>query len=183
MPYADRSQLGREPGARTSPSGGRSRLGLRSMDKLGSARSWNCASCERRLIVPDAPIDLALVFCDDPVCQQAMKREWEQRARPGEGVPRDYVTGETIDSVFELLKRSNLAAQLYCGRDLADSVKVAGRLRLAPVPGDDRECQGNAARCAVELAYLDAMCRRFGEPLSSVTRIAQPELFEARVRF
>ena len=30
----------------------------------------------------------------------------------GEGVPRDYVTGETIDSALDLLRRSDLAAQL-----------------------------------------------------------------------
>src|ERR1700677_5309681 len=34
----------------------------------------------------------------------------------GEGVPRDYVTGETIDSSIELLRTSDLAAQLTpCG--------------------------------------------------------------------
>lgn len=98
----------------------------------------------------------------------------------GEGVPRDYVTGETIDSAMALLQRSDLAGQLECGGELADAVKVAERLRLAAVPGDVRECQGNAARCAVELAYLDAMCRHFGEPLSTVTRIAHPELYEPR---
>ena len=30
----------------------------------------------------------------------------------GEGVPRDYVTGETIDFSIDLLKRSDLANQL-----------------------------------------------------------------------
>ena len=30
----------------------------------------------------------------------------------GEGVPRDYVTGETIDFSMDLLKRSDLAGQL-----------------------------------------------------------------------
>ena len=44
---------------------------------------------------------------------------------------------------------------------------LAERLRLAPVPGDERECQGNAARCAVELAILDAYGRHFREPLSN----------------
>src|SRR5215475_11665616 len=35
----------------------------------------------------------------------------------GEGVPRDYVTGETIDSSLDLLKRSDIAAQRAGCRD------------------------------------------------------------------
>src|SRR5262245_35747838 len=73
----------------------------------------------------------------------------------GEGVPREYVTGETIDSALDLLKRSDLAAQLSPCRDFAGAVGVAERLQLAAVPGDERRCQGNAARCALELAVLD----------------------------
>jgi muconate cycloisomerase len=59
-------------------------------------------------------------------------------------------------------------------------VALAERLRLAPVPGDDRGCQGNAARCALELAVLDAYGRRFGEPLSRVTALLAPELYAPR---
>jgi hypothetical protein len=44
----------------------------------------------------------------------------------GEGVPRDYVTGETIDSVLELLQRSDLTAQLGAWNDFAAAV-AAGR--------------------------------------------------------
>src|SRR5713226_7869406 len=63
----------------------------------------------------------------------------------GEGVPREYVTGETIDSALELLRRSALAGQLEPCRDFARAVAMVERLELAPVPGDDRACQGNAA--------------------------------------
>jgi muconate cycloisomerase len=96
----------------------------------------------------------------------------------GEGVPRDYVTGETIDSTIDLLRRSQLEKQFdeSCG-DFAQAVHLAERLKLAPVPGDDRLIQGNAARCAVELALLDAFGRSFGEPLSRVTELAAPELY------
>src|SRR3982074_1230030 len=69
----------------------------------------------------------------------------------GEGVPRDYVTGETIDSVLELLKKSDLPSQVEECSDFSRAVALAERLQLAPVPGDVRSCQGNAARCAVEL--------------------------------
>src|SRR5437660_8788288 len=65
----------------------------------------------------------------------------------GEGVPRDYVTGETIDSALGLLRRSDLATQLEPCNDFPQAMALAERVRLAPVPGDDRGCQGNAARC------------------------------------
>jgi muconate cycloisomerase len=98
----------------------------------------------------------------------------------GEGVPREYVTGESIDSVIALLRQSNLAAQLEPCADFNQAVALADRLRLAPVPGDDRRCQGNAARCAVELALLDAYGRRFGQPVSAVTALVYPELHQPR---
>jgi L-alanine-DL-glutamate epimerase-like enolase superfamily enzyme len=98
----------------------------------------------------------------------------------GEGVPRPYVTGETIDSALDLLKRSGLSAQLEPCADFEAAVRMAERLRLAPIPGDERGCQGNAARCAVELALLDAYGKRFGRPVSEVTRLLAPELYQPR---
>jgi L-alanine-DL-glutamate epimerase-like enolase superfamily enzyme len=98
----------------------------------------------------------------------------------GEGVPREYVTGETIDSAVELLRRSELTGQLAACADFPDAVRLAERLQLAPVPGDDRGCQGNAARCAVELALLDAYGKRFGQPLSAVTQQLAPDLYQPR---
>jgi muconate cycloisomerase len=95
----------------------------------------------------------------------------------GEGVPRDYVTGETIDSALALLKRSDLASQRETCGDFAHAVAFAERFRLADVPGDDRGCGGNAARCAVELAILDAYGRRFGASLSETTRLLAPDLY------
>src|SRR5436189_1958453 len=73
----------------------------------------------------------------------------------GEGVPREYVTGESIDSVLDLLAQSDLPAQLEVCSSFEQAVALAERLRLAPVPGDDRACRGNAARCALEPAVLD----------------------------
>lgn len=98
----------------------------------------------------------------------------------GEGVPREYVTGETIEQAMALLGRSDLAAQMEDYRDFPQAVAAAERIRLTPVPGDDRNCQGNAARCALELALLDAYGKRFGQPLSAVTKILAPELYEPR---
>ena len=74
----------------------------------------------------------------------------------GEGVPRDYVTGETIDSAFVLLQRSDLAAQREDCADFARAAAFAERLRLAEVPGDDRvfvlrniRARGLAAACGM----------------------------------
>ena len=98
----------------------------------------------------------------------------------GEGVPRDYVTGETVDSVLELLKKSELPAQFEECSDFSRAVALAERLQLSPVPGDVRGCQGNAARCAVELALLDAYGRCFGEALGSVTRLLAADCYSPR---
>ncbi len=98
----------------------------------------------------------------------------------GEGVPRDYVTGETVDSAVALLKRSDLASQAEDCTDFAHALAFAERLRLADVDGDDRGIGGNAARCAVELALLDAYGRRFGAPVSDATRLLTPDLYAPR---
>ncbi len=104
----------------------------------------------------------------------------DQTTGHGEGVPRDYVTGETIDGALDLLRRSDLPAQLEECSDFARATALAERLRLAPVPGDDRGCGGNAARCAVELAVLDAYGRMFGEGLASVTRLLAADRYSPR---
>ena len=103
----------------------------------------------------------------------------------GEGVPREYVTGETIDSAIDSLKRADLARQLSPAATFAEAVSAAEAITLPPVPGDDRKCRGNAARCGVELAYLDAFGKAFGEPLMNVTRLLAPALYSPieRVRY
>ena len=99
----------------------------------------------------------------------------------GEGVPREYVTGETIDSALALLKQSDLAAQLEACQTFKAAVTMAERLRLASIPYDDRGCQGNAAHCAIELALLDAFGKKFQHPLSDVTKLmAHDDLYEPR---
>jgi muconate cycloisomerase len=87
------------------------------------------------------------------------------------------VTGETVDSAISVLKASNLGTGFTRVANFADVSTFAERLSLAAVPNDDRGIRGNAARCALELAVLDAYCRHFSEPLSRITRFAAPELF------
>ncbi len=104
----------------------------------------------------------------------------------GEGVPRDYVTGETIESCLDLLKASDLGRQLVHNcTDFTQAVQLAERVRLATPPNDDRGILGNAARCALELAILDAFGRTFGEPLTRVTELVAPEMyqFQPEVRY
>src|SRR5262249_17462989 len=97
----------------------------------------------------------------------------------GEGVPRDYVTGETIESALALLKQSELSVQLEECSSFHSALTIVEHLRLAPIPNDQRGCGGNAARCAIELALLDAFGKHFQHPVSDVTRLmAHDDLFE-----
>src|SRR6516162_2694927 len=102
----------------------------------------------------------------------------------GEGVPRDYVTGETIDSCLDVVRRSDLAKFFVSHpcRDFAEAVAAAEELSLASVHDDPRQCKSNAARCAVELAFLDAYGKHFGQPLSAATRMAAEDLAQVHDR-
>ncbi len=98
----------------------------------------------------------------------------------GEGLPRAYVTGETIESAWQQLGEAGLAEPLggtYAG--LPEIVERLHQFRLPAVPGDDRECFGNSVRCAIELSVLDAACRSAGVPVSHVTTLV-PEAVPLR---
>ncbi|VTS08322.1 enolase C-terminal domain-like protein [Tuwongella immobilis] len=98
----------------------------------------------------------------------------------GEGVPRSYVTGETVDGAIDLLKRSNIPAQVEPCTSMGTLLAMAERLTLAPVPNDSRGIAGNAARCAVEMAILDAYLRHFREPLTKIMLRLGGELYQPR---
>jgi len=102
----------------------------------------------------------------------------------GEGLPRPYVTGETIDNVWSLLAESDLARQLAEPfGNLSDAIKLTDRMQLnvpcCDCPFVERGCFGNSARCAIELSLLDAAARSEGVPLSRVTELL-PEAFAIR---
>lgn len=90
----------------------------------------------------------------------------------GEGVPRSYVTGETIESTFDALAKFDAARIVG---DVTDYPRLVERLeglsRLSP-PDDARGMAANSARCALELALLDAYGRHLAEPVSEALRIA-----------
>jgi muconate cycloisomerase len=93
----------------------------------------------------------------------------------GEGVPRDYVTGETCEGAFRQLEATPLAEQLDADcRDWQQVIALCERFQPAADRKDPRGCFGNALRCAVELSLLDAFGRHFGEPLSRVTEVFEP---------
>ena len=86
----------------------------------------------------------------------------------GEGVPRDYVTGETVQSGLELLGGTDWSGQLSQPASFAEALQMARDFALPAAPGDERGCVGNAARCAAELALLDAFGQYFGVSLITV---------------
>ena len=83
----------------------------------------------------------------------------------GEGVPRDYVTGETIESTFATLASFDVARHLGTPRSFVDVVRRLEALSLPETEADPRGMAGNSARCALELAILDAYGHRFGQSL------------------
>ena len=82
----------------------------------------------------------------------------------GEGLPRTYVTGESIQSAWRHLEATNFSSLRE--QQFSDAVQLAAAIdhfKLADVAPDEgirvRECFGNSVRCALELAILDAACR------------------------
>lgn len=82
----------------------------------------------------------------------------------GEGLPRTYVTGESIETTWRHLEATDFSPLRE--QTFSDTVQLAtaiDQFRLAEVKPDPgiqvRECFGNSVRCALELAILDAACR------------------------
>lgn len=78
----------------------------------------------------------------------------------GEGLPREYVTGETPEGVIDALKRLPSSIFQVDFRKLENSVgflesEILSRKHLK----QDRS--NNTARCALELSLLDAYCQTF----------------------
>jgi muconate cycloisomerase len=91
----------------------------------------------------------------------------------GEGVPRSYVTGETIESAVAVLARYDWPRIIGIPQDFAAVVHRLESLSLPEIEADPRGMAANAARCALELAILDAYGRAFGESLGRAVDLAQ----------
>lgn len=89
----------------------------------------------------------------------------------GEGLPRPYVTGETIESCFETLAAADLTPLAATFTGLADAISLCRDWRPPSPPAGQRDCFGNSVRCAVELAFLDAAARSECVPLSKVASL------------
>ncbi len=82
----------------------------------------------------------------------------------GEGLPRPYVTGESINSVWRHLEQTDFSSLREATFSSApDASLVIDQFLFADVAADPgiaiRECFSNSVRCALELAILDAACR------------------------
>src|SRR5262245_49796050 len=90
----------------------------------------------------------------------------------GEGVRREYVTGEAIRTGFDALAALDVARQVGNPIDFAAAVDKIGAIRLPSIEADPRGMFGNAARTALELALIDAYGRSFGESAGRAIRLA-----------
>ena len=84
----------------------------------------------------------------------------------GEGTPRPYVTGETVETMLEHLGRDLWPR--VAGRDLPPAGHLAGLATFLPETYLAGALAPNAARAALELAMLDCALRRVGRPMASV---------------
>lgn len=91
----------------------------------------------------------------------------------GESLPRDYVTGETVESVFrELQPFLPRYAQETNFTDFESSARTVGELN---------ELNG-AAKCCVEIALLDALGKFFNQSISALTGgAARKQLYSTAV--
>ena len=91
----------------------------------------------------------------------------------GEGVPRSYVTGETLESAFAALETRDWARLIGRPESFAQVVERLETLTLLEIESDPRGMFGNAARCALELAILDAYGHRFAESIGRAVELAK----------
>ena len=70
----------------------------------------------------------------------------------GECIPREYVTGETTEQTIEILRALTLKEDFPSFESVVESLRQLNGL--------------GSAKCALELAMLDAACKVFGKPLS-----------------
>ena len=98
----------------------------------------------------------------------------------GEGLPRDYVTGESIEMAWAMLDSTDFRRCLSGSfKNITEGVECLDQFRITRPTVDNRDCLGNSVRCAVELSVLDAICRVEQRPLSAITSLL-PETIPIR---
>jgi muconate cycloisomerase len=99
----------------------------------------------------------------------------------GEGVPRDYVTGETVEGALEALHER--LAPVIIGRELTTVEEVPALAAELPFMAEDGSLD-TAARCALELALLDAAGKHFGCSVAAwLTPPAEHVTYDAVIPF
>ncbi|MDG2390815.1 MAG: enolase C-terminal domain-like protein [Planctomycetaceae bacterium] len=92
----------------------------------------------------------------------------------GEGLPRDYVTGDTIESSLTLFNSTNWEHLLSSQIDSAAGVvRVVENIHFPMLDENPRDILGNPLRCAVELAILDAVSRSLKFPFRDYFRLIE----------
>ncbi|MCA9087809.1 MAG: hypothetical protein KDA90_04145 [Planctomycetaceae bacterium] len=92
----------------------------------------------------------------------------------GEGLPRDYVTGEQTEELWSRIPQIDPAAwQVQFGS--LEELRLTLEAWSFPGGSGSRGCIGNSARCAVELAVLDAWSQEQRQPLFETIRQLAPE--------
>ena len=92
----------------------------------------------------------------------------------GESVPREYVTGESVDSVFSQYENSNFQSMLGDNWESLNGLIALCQQITLPESTDfnyesfQRGCFGNAARCALELSLIDAGTRAEATSFSTI---------------
>jgi len=94
----------------------------------------------------------------------------EGRSGFGEGIPRQYVTGETVEAALKALRERLLPALL--GREILPD-EALGFLERALAGSDLGDCP--AAACAAEMALADLAGRVSSLPLSAMLGPALPQ--------
>ncbi|WP_166819740.1 dipeptide epimerase [Thalassoroseus pseudoceratinae] len=101
----------------------------------------------------------------------------------GEGLPREYVTGENIDAAFAMLRELPNSATLHASfENEREAVRTASNWDIVRPSNAVRACYGNSARCAMELAFLDAIFREVGRPLSELPAMTNSLVEHPKIR-
>ena len=101
----------------------------------------------------------------------------------GEGLPRSYVTGEDIDAAYGMLSEFPHSSVLHDEIDNENqAVRIATQWEFPRPSNAPRACFGNSARCAIELAFLDAIFREVGRPLSDLPAMTNSSVDQTQVK-
>jgi len=92
----------------------------------------------------------------------------------GEGTPRPYVTGETVETMLEALAHELWPA--VAGREVPPADDLAALAAMLPQTSSAAGITPNAARAAMELAVVDCALRRVARPMATILPPRRPRV-------